>query len=301
MKRGTPQHPKLMALAAELEIPRAHAGGILEFIWHFVARYTPNGAIGRYSNVAIAQAIDHNDNADMLVEALVSSGWLDRHNEHRLIVHDWREHAEDSVHMLLARRAETFADGYIPKLTRLSQVERTQAMKRFSELKAVVAQETHDVHTKDALPKPKPKAEASASAEAEVGPSPAPAASSISTGAQTRPSGSDSAPISRVSARMRFMDTVKALYAGDDAQRKADRTSATRLFDDNIWPTGGDDDVGSARYFEATQLIELAKRNANGPPMAYLTTLVKRGGLNGEPSAIAGSLGQKLDAGRRTE
>lgn len=125
MKRGTFKHPKTDELASRLGIPFSFAGGLLGAMWEWVAEYTPAGNVGKYPNRTIAKQIGFDlDRADELVEAMVESGWLDRSDEHRLIVHDWPQHCEDSVHARLARAIQFFADGTKPSLKKLSKDER---------------------------------------------------------------------------------------------------------------------------------------------------------------------------------
>lgn len=97
MKRGTPDHPKMHDLSQRLGIPRSHACGIMEMLWHYAGKFAPQGDIGRASNYAIAAAVDWRGEPDELVEALVHSRWLDPCRVHRLVIHDFEEHAEDSV------------------------------------------------------------------------------------------------------------------------------------------------------------------------------------------------------------
>src|SRR5262245_380173 len=103
MKRGTPTHPKVFELAGALKISRPTAIGILELLWHFTAQYAPAGDVGRYSNVRIAAAVDWRRNPEVLVNALVTTRWLDPSEGSRLVVHDWCVHADDSVRKRLAR------------------------------------------------------------------------------------------------------------------------------------------------------------------------------------------------------
>lgn len=125
MKRGTPDHPKTGDLAAALKIQRCTAVGILECLWHFTSRYAPQGNIGKHSDNAIAAACYWpDDRAAELVRALVKTRWFDEHQEHRLVVHDWSEHADDAVHLALARSKKWFADGSVPNMSRLSKDER---------------------------------------------------------------------------------------------------------------------------------------------------------------------------------
>lgn len=139
MKRGTIDHPKMRRLVRELgrvvasrselgfvtiggQVPLCLAVGILECLWHFAARHAPQGDIGRWSDADIADAVGWPaSEAAGLVAGLVDSGWVDRHEHHRLVVHDWAEHADDAVNMSLARAKLFFADGRAPKTVRLGK------------------------------------------------------------------------------------------------------------------------------------------------------------------------------------
>ena len=99
MKTGTSRHPKLMAFARTLGISRPLAVGTLELLWEFTATYAPDGAIGRFSNEEIAEVVDWTGDPEALIAALTAAGsrWLDRCDKHRLIVHDWADHAPDYI------------------------------------------------------------------------------------------------------------------------------------------------------------------------------------------------------------
>jgi hypothetical protein len=71
--------------------------------------------------------LDYREDPGELMRALAPSGWLDRHAEHRYVVHGWAEHCEDAVNMRLARTRQFFADGQAPKLVRLGGKERETA------------------------------------------------------------------------------------------------------------------------------------------------------------------------------
>lgn len=104
MKRGTIDHPKLLNLCALLNLRRYEAVGLLESIWHFTAKFVPQGDIGKYSNNAIAKAIDWNKSPDRLIEALCETGWLDQDASHRLLVHDWSDHMDQTTKRVLVNR-----------------------------------------------------------------------------------------------------------------------------------------------------------------------------------------------------
>jgi len=126
MKRGTLDHWKTAALAKRLHLHgRYRVGGILEALWHFCALYTPDGAIGRIPPEAVADWIGY-DQPAKLMAALTACRWIDGEGS-AAIIHDWPAHAEDSVHMRLARAHQRFADGSAPKLTRLGRAERLAA------------------------------------------------------------------------------------------------------------------------------------------------------------------------------
>lgn len=120
MKRGTPEHPKTRDLANILGIPILHAVGILEAMFHFAAKYARNGAIGSGSNALFAKQIGWEGDPDALVDALLNAkgtkthGWLERHDTYRLVIHDWHEHADDSVRKTMHRNGELFWNGSEP-------------------------------------------------------------------------------------------------------------------------------------------------------------------------------------------
>lgn len=115
--RGTLTHRKTRRLAKLLNIPIPCALGIVESLWHVTAEQAARGDIGRLSNQDIAEEMFWEDDADTLVEALIESRWIDRCDTHRLQIHDWPEHADQSVHTWLAKRTLTFLDGSWPRLS----------------------------------------------------------------------------------------------------------------------------------------------------------------------------------------
>ena len=108
MKRGTPEHPKTLALAAGLKIPRWGAVGILESLWHWTARYAPLGNVGKYSNEQIARGIGWVDEPDILINCLLSVKLLDKSNDHRIVVHDWSDHCDEGVRKYVKRNSLEF-------------------------------------------------------------------------------------------------------------------------------------------------------------------------------------------------
>ena len=112
MKRGTPRHPKILELSADLRIPHYSAVGLLEMLWHFTAEFALPGDIGKFSDDAIAQALCWDGASIDLVNALVHAGWLDRCECHRLRIHDWHEHSDQTVQRVLSKRNQEFLACY---------------------------------------------------------------------------------------------------------------------------------------------------------------------------------------------
>jgi hypothetical protein len=108
MKRGTPDHPKIKFLAERLRKDEVWATGMIELLFHATARYSPRGNIGKWNDRAIAEILKWRSKPDTLIDALVDTGWLDRDPDHRLIVHDWDEHADQSVRKVLAKQGVDF-------------------------------------------------------------------------------------------------------------------------------------------------------------------------------------------------
>ena len=126
MKRGTQSNSKFRALSRRLGNARDYTvSGILVNLWALCARETPRGDIGRLANTRIADGIDWDGDPDDLIAALTETGWIDAHSVHRLVIHDWHEHAEDSIKKLLVRRKWTFADldQTCPDMSRLPEPE----------------------------------------------------------------------------------------------------------------------------------------------------------------------------------
>ena len=128
MKREAAGHSKMKRLCRKLNLQLWQGMGLLEAVWHLTAREAPRGDIGKLSNEDIALAIDYRGDENELVDALVHSEWLERHQTHRLIVHDWDEHADDAVQVKLCRARLHFANGQPPRFAKLGKNEKAEAM-----------------------------------------------------------------------------------------------------------------------------------------------------------------------------
>lgn len=121
MKRGTENLLKFKHIMRDLDLPEYAALGLLQSLWMKVDINCPRGDIGRFSNEDIALLLDWRGDPDLLVNTLVNRRWLDENTEHRLIIHDWPVHCEDTTHRKLARAHEYFADGTRPKTNRMGK------------------------------------------------------------------------------------------------------------------------------------------------------------------------------------
>lgn len=86
--------------------------GILESLWHFAQEYARDGAVGRHPDEAIARWIGWTGNPVDLIHGLATAGWIDRCSCHRLRIHDWPKHADQTVKRVLAEHDQWFLACY---------------------------------------------------------------------------------------------------------------------------------------------------------------------------------------------
>jgi hypothetical protein len=80
----------------------------LEAIWHFTGRFTPQGNIGKYPDQAIEAWVEWDGEPGALISGLTASGWLNDHPVHRIVVHDWAQHADKATKNSLHRSGLKF-------------------------------------------------------------------------------------------------------------------------------------------------------------------------------------------------
>jgi hypothetical protein len=97
------EHPKLHHLTERLNVKRTTAIGHLELLWAFASKHAAQGDIGKWPNGAIARACDWEGDAEAYIDALVESRFVDRDDEHRLVIHDWQDHAQGWVRAKLKK------------------------------------------------------------------------------------------------------------------------------------------------------------------------------------------------------
>lgn len=158
--RAVADHPKLARLKGILGCGRGEAMGYLEALWHFAAKFTPRGNIGKYLAADVEAWIEWGGPTGTLMAAMRDSGWLDVHSEHGLVIHDWYQHADDAVDMKLARSAQFYATGETPRMNRLGRDEKELLKSQFAVLCEQRAQAVRTECTEIALPEPEPVARA---------------------------------------------------------------------------------------------------------------------------------------------
>lgn len=93
LHQGLREHKKVFACADLLGISRVTMVGTLTSIWLWALDNAQDGSLEGVSNRTIARICDWKENkADLLVGALVETGWLDQ-NENGLEIHDWMDYA----------------------------------------------------------------------------------------------------------------------------------------------------------------------------------------------------------------
>lgn len=93
MKVDALDHPKTLDLAARLDVELPTAIGYLELLFAFVGRKSPQGNVGKWPDGAIARACYWNAAPEVFIKALIDAGFIDKCADHRLLIHDWTDHA----------------------------------------------------------------------------------------------------------------------------------------------------------------------------------------------------------------
>lgn len=81
-------------------------------LWHYVAQVSPSGGIGVVTDLEIAGAVAWEKKPSVLISALVDCGWLNKSEEHRLVVHDWPHHCDNYIWKVLRRKKRDFLSLY---------------------------------------------------------------------------------------------------------------------------------------------------------------------------------------------
>lgn len=108
-KRGVPTHPKTFRLARKLGIESWAAVGLLECFWHWCSVHAMTGVISAEAE-DLADGLRYGGDAAQLLDALVASGWVDRLQCGKLVVHDASQHADNTWKANLKRAGLAFWD-----------------------------------------------------------------------------------------------------------------------------------------------------------------------------------------------
>lgn len=95
------RHPKTKKLARLLGVSLPAAVGHLHYLWWWALDFAQDGTLGKYDAADIADAMQWDGDADQLIDALLSAGYIDDTGS-GLVIHDWAEYAGK----LLERRAK---------------------------------------------------------------------------------------------------------------------------------------------------------------------------------------------------
>lgn len=126
MLRAAPDHPKFANLMSVLKQPKGPTAGWLEMIWHFTGRFTPQGNVGKYPDSAIEAWVGWDGEPGALISALVKTRWVDEDPIHRLLIHDWHQHADKATKNALIRAKLLF---FMPTVRTPGEHVRTVATK----------------------------------------------------------------------------------------------------------------------------------------------------------------------------
>lgn len=108
MKHSATQSPKFMKLKRRLKLMQWEAVGLLESLWQFAIINCQDGAIGKFSNEDIIASFEWKGDPDHTIAQLVECGWIDPHEEHRLVIHDWADHCPKFIKGALVRHGRSF-------------------------------------------------------------------------------------------------------------------------------------------------------------------------------------------------
>lgn len=101
---GTLNHVKVKRLKRLLGIPLYSTMGVLESIWQLCMECCDEGNIGKFTDEEIAEHIEWHGSAQKLIDALTESGWFDKCETERLVVHDWWAHCPDFIRNRVQKR-----------------------------------------------------------------------------------------------------------------------------------------------------------------------------------------------------
>lgn len=95
MKMAAQRSPKIARLQQLSGMSYRETIATVELLWLFTMEQTPQGDLGKWTDADIETACDWNDEPGFLVACLIEAVLLDPCTAHRLVVHDWADHAPE--------------------------------------------------------------------------------------------------------------------------------------------------------------------------------------------------------------
>lgn len=97
------RHPKTVRLMRRLNVSKNEAIGIIHQLWWWAMDFAPDGDLTRFDAEEIAIAVDYDGDPAALMDALISSGWIDKNPETSGVsVHDWEHYGGKFLQRKLA-------------------------------------------------------------------------------------------------------------------------------------------------------------------------------------------------------
>jgi len=88
----------MLALAAKFGGNRPLAVGIVESVIAMTLHLCQRGDVGKFSDAEIEAWVGWTGEPGEMIRALVECRWLDEDKDHRLVIHDWKDHAPGFIH-----------------------------------------------------------------------------------------------------------------------------------------------------------------------------------------------------------
>jgi hypothetical protein len=158
MKRGATEHPKILMLADHLKIPKYQAVGLIETLLGWAAKYAIRGDVGKWSDAVIARGLEYEKDPGELVVALRESHWLDpAPAPFRLVIHDIKDHADNTWRQCLVDAGLTWWDGSAPRREKAGRPSKSQGDLNFEGIETPEKLQENSRETPQPEPKPKPE------------------------------------------------------------------------------------------------------------------------------------------------
>jgi hypothetical protein len=116
-----PSSPKFLDLVARLQVGPQDAFWNLHHLWYWCSDHYPDGVLKNVSDVAIAYSAKWPGEPKAFVNALVSSGFIDR-GDGALFIHDWDQWRSDTARLKTRRTSDKRPTNVGSELSKVSVV-----------------------------------------------------------------------------------------------------------------------------------------------------------------------------------